>query len=104
MARPRALSVRRAHRDRRQPCENPIRPTSIGKRNWLFIGEARVGHRAGILCTVVEICRQRDIDSFAYLSDVLTRLPAMHTGQLPEVTPKAWAKARKHRPSSRAAA
>jgi hypothetical protein len=40
----------------------------------------------------------------AYLRDVLTRLPAMHTGQIPEVTPEAWAEARRHRTDSKAAA
>jgi hypothetical protein len=40
----------------------------------------------------------------AYLRDVLTRLPTLHTGQIPGVTPEAWAKARKQRPESKAAA
>ena len=40
----------------------------------------------------------------AYLRAVLTRLPALHTGQIPVVTPEAWAKARKQRPDSKAAA
>ena len=29
--------------------ENAIRPTAVGKRNWLFIGEAETGDRAAIL-------------------------------------------------------
>lgn len=32
---------------------------------------------------------------FHYLKDVLARLPSMTNHQIPEVTPKAWAKARK---------
>ena len=31
------------------PVENAIRPTAIGKKNWLFIGEAEAGERAAIL-------------------------------------------------------
>ena len=27
------------------PVENAIRPTAIGKKNWLFIGEAEDGQR-----------------------------------------------------------
>jgi transposase len=75
--------------------ENAIRPTALGKKNWLFIGAAQAGQRAAVLYTVVESCRRHRLDPMAYLRDVLTRLPAMHTGQIPEVTPEAWAMARR---------
>jgi transposase len=84
--------------------ENAIRPTAIGKKNWLFIGAAEAGERAAILYTIVESCRRREIDPFAYLREVLTRLPRMTTSQTHEVTPEAWTKAHKQRPDSRAAA
>ena len=75
--------------------ENSIRPTALGKKNWLFIGAAEAGQRAAVLYTVVESCRRHRLDTMAYLRDVLTRLPMMTTGQIPEVTPEAWAKARR---------
>jgi hypothetical protein len=34
-------------------------------------------------------CRRRGLDLLAYLRDVLTRLPKITTGQIPEVTPEA---------------
>ena len=52
------------------------------------------GERGAILYTVIESCRRRGIDPYAYLRDVLTRLPNMTNHQIPEVTPAAWAKAR----------
>ena len=73
--------------------ENAIRPTAIGKKNWLFIGEAEAGQRSAIIYTVIESCRRRGIDPYTYLKDVLTRLPKMTNHQIPEVTPAAWAKA-----------
>jgi transposase len=72
--------------------ENAIRPTAIGKKNWLFIGEAGAGERSAIVYTVIESCRRRGIDPYAYLRDVLTRLPHMTNHQIPEVLPVAWAK------------
>ncbi|MCI0350201.1 MAG: IS66 family transposase [Acidobacteriales bacterium] len=75
--------------------ENAIRPTAIGKKNWLFVGEADAGERGAILYTIVESCRRRGIDPYAYLRDVLTRLPQMTNWQIKEVTPEAWAKAQK---------
>jgi transposase len=73
--------------------ENAIRPTAIGKKNWLFIGDADAGQRSAIIYTVIENCRRRELDPYAYLRDVLTRLPNMTNWQIPEVTPQAWAKA-----------
>ena len=83
--------------------ENAIRPTAIGKKNWLFIGAAAAGQRGAVLYTIVESCRRRGLDPLAYLRDVLTRLPKMTTGQIPEVTPEAWAKAHRQRQNFRAA-
>lgn len=73
--------------------ENAIRPTAIGKKNWLFFGEADAGERSAILYTIIESCRRRGIDPYAYLREVLTRLPRMTNWQIPEVIPAAWGKA-----------
>jgi transposase len=71
--------------------ENAIRPTAIGKKNWLFFGEARAGERSAILYTLIESCRRRGLDPHAYLRDILTRLPKMTNWQIKDVTPEAWA-------------
>jgi transposase len=74
--------------------ENAIRPTALGKKNWLFVGDAEAGERAAIIYTVIETCRRRGIDPYSYLKDVLTRLPNMTNHQIPEVIPAVWGKAR----------
>ena len=73
--------------------ENSIRPPAVGKRNWLFIGDAKAGERSAIIYTIVECCRRRGIDPHAYLHDVLPRLPSMTNWQVKDVTHEAWAKA-----------
>lgn len=83
--------------------ENTIRPTAVGKKNWLFIGEAAAGERSAIIYTIIESCRRHNIDPFAYLREVFTRLPSMTNWQVKELTPRAWAK-RKHQSALRAAA
>ena len=83
--------------------ENSIRPTAIGKKNWLFIGEAEAGERSAVLYTLVECCRRRGIDPEAYFKDILTRLPNMTNQQITELTPENWAKARKIDPIPKAA-
>ena len=75
--------------------ENAIRPTAVGKKNWLFVGDAQAGERSAIIYTVVESCRRRGINPYTYLCDVLQRLPTMTNRQIPDVTPQAWAKAQR---------
>lgn len=74
--------------------ENAIRPTAIGKKNWLFIGADEAGQRGAIIYTLVENCRRLGVDPYTYLRDVLSRLPHMTNHQVHELTPIAWAKAR----------
>lgn len=83
--------------------ENRIRPTAIGRKNYLFFGGAEAGQRSAILYTIVECCRLRGIDPMAYLRDVLTRLPSMTNWQIKDVTPAAWAASSSIFPSLRAA-
>ena len=75
--------------------ENAIRPTAVGKKNWLFIGAAHAGERGAVIYTIIESCRRHGLDPYAYLRDVLTRLPSMTTSQIKDVTPAAWAKAQR---------
>jgi len=72
--------------------ENAIRPTALGKKNWLFFGEAEAGERSAIIYTVIEACRRRSLDPFAYLRDLFTRLPTATNWQIKDLTPAAWAK------------
>ena len=82
--------------------ENAIRPTAIGKKNWLFIGEADAGRRSAIIYTVIESCRRRGLDPHQYLREILARLPTMTNRQIPEVLPAAWAKQQLKRQSQSA--
>ena len=77
------------------PCERAIRPMAVGKKNWLFFGEAGVGQRSAVVYTILESCRRRGIDPYKDLRDVLTRLPSMTNWQIAELTPEAWAQSRR---------
>jgi transposase len=75
--------------------ENAIRPTAIGKKNWLFVGEETAGQTSAILFTIIECARRRGMDPFEYLREALIRLPRMSVRQLEELMPDAWNKRRK---------
>ena len=42
--------------------ENAIRPTAVGKKNWLFVGDADAGWRSAVHYTLVENCRRLNLD------------------------------------------
>ena len=75
--------------------ENAIRPTAIGKKNWLFFGAPKAGERSAILYTILESCKRRGIDQAAYLRDVFTRLPSMKITEIEQLTPENWLAAQK---------
>jgi len=83
--------------------ENAIRPTAIGKKNWLFIGEAEAGKRGAVIYTIIENCRRHQIDPYTYLREVLTKLPSMTNWQVKNLHPRAWRDARQESVQSEAA-
>jgi hypothetical protein len=71
--------------------ENGIRPTAIGKKNWLFAGSETTGQRAAIIYTLVECAARCGHPVEAYLADVLERLPAMtNQDDLSALLPAHW--------------
>jgi hypothetical protein len=44
--------------------------------------------------TLIESCKAAGVEPFAYLTDVLTRLPGLPAERTAEFTPRAWAAAR----------
>ena len=70
--------------------ENAIRPSAVGKKNWLFIGHPDAGWRSATIYSVIVSCRRRGIDPWVYLRDVLTRLPGMKQSELTTVLPRNW--------------
>lgn len=55
--------------------ENAIRPSALGKKNWLFVGHPDAGQRSAIIYSLVISCQRHGHDPLVYLRDVLTRLP-----------------------------
>jgi hypothetical protein len=74
--------------------ENSIRPSALGKKNWLFVGHPEAGERSAVIYTLLGSCRRHGINPFDYLKDLFTRLPAAKITQIKEFTPAAWAKAK----------
>lgn len=71
--------------------ENAIRPSCIGKKNWLFIGHPDAGQRSAILYSLIVSCQRHGKDPLAYMKDILARLPRMtNRDDLRALTPRLW--------------
>ena len=78
-------------------CENSIRPTAVGKRNWLFIGSPTAGDKGAIIYSLIGSCRRLGINPHQYLTELLMKLPGMKIKSVEELeplTPSGWLRAR----------
>ena len=70
--------------------ENLIRPIALGRKNWLFAGSLRAGQRAAAIMSLLHTARLNGHEPFAYLKDVLERLPTQPASMLAELLPYRW--------------
>ena len=71
--------------------ENRIRPIALGRSNWLFAGSLRGGQRAAAVMSLIQSARLNGHDPYAYLKDVLERLPTQPNSRIDELLPHRWA-------------
>ena len=70
--------------------ERAIRPLTIGRKNWLFVGSKSGGDATGILLSIIQSCRIVDIDPFTYINDVLRRINDCKSTDLKQLLPHNW--------------
>ena len=71
--------------------ENAIRPSAVGKKNFLFIGSPEAGQRSAIIYSIVVSCERHGINPLAYMTDVLEKLPSMsNQDDLSPLLPSNW--------------
>ena len=74
--------------------ERTLKLVGIGRANWLFVGSDAGGQTAAVLFSFTATCKHLSIDTFAYLRDVLTRLPRQPAERLADLLPHRWQSAR----------
>ena len=70
--------------------ENLVRPWAMGRKAWLFAGSELAGQRAAIIMSLVQSAKLHGHDPWAYLRDVLTRLPSHLNSRIEELLPHRW--------------
>jgi hypothetical protein len=60
--------------------ERMLRAHALGREDYTFLGSDCGGRTAAVLYTMTGSCKHHDIDAFAFLRDILSRLPSMPPG------------------------
>jgi len=71
-------------------CERSIRPVTLGRKNYLFMGSKGGGDAAAIAYTLTETCRMNKVDPEAWLTWVLARVADHKMTQLEDLMPWNW--------------
>ena len=67
--------------------ENAIRPITLGRRNWLFIGSERAGCRAAAIQSLLATAKLNGLEPYAWLKDTLEKLPTWPYSRIDELLP-----------------
>jgi transposase len=70
--------------------ERQIKPWAMGRKAWMFVGSELAGQRAAIVMSLVQSARMNGLDPWAYLRDVLERLPTQPNSRIEELLPHRW--------------
>jgi transposase len=70
--------------------ENAMRPVALGRKNWLFVGSERGGHAAALYMSLIQSCKNLDINPWEYFNDMLRRIMNHPVNRLRELLPDQW--------------
>jgi transposase len=71
--------------------ERSIRPSAVGKKNFLFIGHPDAGWRSAVIYSVLGTCTLQGVNPWSYLTWALPRLAAATNHTAGEFTPQRFA-------------
>ncbi len=72
--------------------ERNIRPLTIGRKNWLFVGSEDGGNTTATIISLVQTCKNLKINPQEYLEDVLRRINNTSKEDLFSLLPQNWEK------------
>ena len=70
--------------------ENAMRPVTLGRKNWLFVGSERGGRAAALFMSLVKSCKDCGINPWEYFDDMLRRIMSHPVNRLREFLPDRW--------------
>ena len=70
--------------------EHSLRSVVLGRRNWLHVGQEAGGEKAANLFSLMITCKRLRVEPYAYLHDILRRLPSHPNKDIWQLTPRGW--------------
>lgn len=70
--------------------ERALRTVAVGRKNWMFAGSDKGGHRAAIFYTLIGSAKANGVEPYAYLRSLFELLPTWPKDRLHELWPLAW--------------
>jgi transposase len=70
--------------------EHALRSVVMGRRNWMHVGQETGGERAANLFSLMTTCKRLGVEPYAYLDDILRRLPSHPNKDIWQLTPRGW--------------
>jgi transposase len=74
------------------PIENGVRPTALGRRNWLFIGHPDAGWKTATIYSILGTCKLLGLNPEAYLTWVLPKLASGTNRSAADLLPHDYAR------------
>ena len=70
--------------------ERGLRTLVVGRKNYLFVGNHKGGQAAATIYSLIETCKPHNVNSWAYLKDVLSRISTHPNLRIEELLPYNW--------------
>lgn len=69
------------------PVERAVRGVALGRKNWLHAGSDAGGQRAALIYSLLETAKLNGLEPYAWLRDVLEKLPTWPAARIDELLP-----------------
>jgi hypothetical protein len=70
--------------------ERAIRPLTLGRRNWTFLGSDTGGTRAAVFYTIIQSAKLSGLNPEAYLTDIIQRIADHPAKDIDQLLPWNW--------------
>lgn len=70
--------------------ENSVRPVALGRKNYLFAGSHEAARRSAMLYSLMGTCKLHNIEPYAWLKDVLSRISSYPISKIDLLLPQKW--------------
>lgn len=70
--------------------ENAIRPTVLGRKNYLFSGSHEGAQRSAMIYSFIGSCKMNDVNPQEWFADVLLKIPDTKYSELYKLLPNHW--------------